>query len=180
MMASGILSHFRRIVRDQAWGDPEWLTKLDEFDEPPLFTRTEELEPLRQLDPDTRGQIVMEIALSALDELAMAIATVAKPESVFACLTFLDWNLVDTGEQVVPTPCLFVSPKRHEELRAFALVPPRATESLKVQTWLRHIGREDIYVAEGTPPPFGDEPFRVYVGYRTGCRRFASVGDYVR
>jgi hypothetical protein len=179
MMDEAILIRLRDMIRVQDWRNPDWLTRLDQPDEVPLFTRAQDLECFRSLDPARSGHVLLEVALAALDDLAAAVSSLPKPDSVFACLTFHDWELVRTGEQAVPTPSLFVSPKRHEELSSLRLTVPQRPEGLNVQTWLHRIERDDIFVPDSLAPPCGDEPVRVYVGYGLRFHKFASVGDYL-
>jgi hypothetical protein len=179
MMDEAII-RLRDMIRVQDWRNPDWLIRLDQPDEVPLFTRAEDLECFRSLDSAKSGHILLGVALAALDDLAAAVSSLPKPDSVFACLTFLDWELVRTSEQAVPTPSLFVSPKRHEELSSLRLTVPQRPEGLNVQTWLHRTERDDILVADSLAPPSGDEPIRVYVGYGLGLHKFASVGDYLK
>ena len=172
MSAADTAERLTQILRREGLDDPAWIESLDEHDEPPLFSRAADLEFLRN-DP-AREIIVLGWAIGALDRTRTAIERTPDPSRYFLCLTFLDWELVAEGMQVVPTPSLLVSPDVDREFPRFRVRPPVSPEARRVSGWLAKIPREDLCVRDDVRPEA--EP-RVYLGY-CGPHVFKSLGDF--
>jgi hypothetical protein len=168
----------REVIGRECEGGHEWMVGLDEFDEPPLFSRCEDVAFLSQIDGSQRGIVLMKCAIEESDRAADFLAGIENREHYFVCLTVLDWELVAEGAQPVPTPCLFVSPRAELELATFECLRPLTPEGLAVERWVESLGRADLCVGE-TISHGEDEGLRIYVGYVRG-RGFKSLGDFMR
>jgi len=167
----------RQLSLRESHYDANWLSALDEHDEPPLFTRASDVQLLTQISMPERGQMTVAWALEVLDAHARFLSALPTGNEFFLCLTFMNWDLVACGEQPVPTPCLFVSPRAADELlSSFVLVPALRPFGRAIESWIAPLNRGDVLVAESATV---DELERAYVGYRTP-RGFQSVGTRLR
>lgn len=172
-----IRARLANVFRGQDLSDSSWLLALDEFDEVPFFTRSDEIEFLAMLPEGQRGQCMFEVALAELDRTAEALDALDGAEHYFLSLTFLDWDLVREGTQVVPTPSLLVSPRWKDELPSFESSAPHSVDARLIERWADRLGRHDLAVGESKHVAEA-EPSRVYVGYSKGRHRFRSTGDF--
>lgn len=156
--------------------DHLWLKTLDEFDEPPVFIRADEVQFLSMLPWDERGPLVLRCMVGVLDGVAEFLTELEDGARFYACVAFMNWELVSDGTQSIPRSALFVSPNWQRELADFRLEPPTSPEGREVERWLSKVARHDLVVAE--TPVLTNELHRVWVGYR-GHRAFKSVGDFV-
>ena len=163
------------LLQREGLADPTWLCSLDEFDEPPLFSRSADVEFLRALPGDDRGVLVLGWAVAVLDRAGMLIESLPSASSYFLCLTLMDWDLVADGTQAVPTPSLFVSPQAPHEVPRLGVRSPVTAAARQVSSWLARLDREDLCVRDDLELDAG-APVRVYVGYRSR-RAFRSLPD---
>ena len=171
-----IRSKLADLFQRQALDRSEWLRSLEEFDEPPLYLRADDVAFLTKLPVQERGPIVLACAVEVLDRVGKVLAQMDIGTRYCVFLTFMDWELVANGDLPVATPSLFISPHPENELSRFRLRIPKSTEGLAVCEWLANLGREDLWVAE-TLTLESDEPLRIYVGYRN-AKGFKSTGDF--
>lgn len=164
------------LFQREALDRPEWLESLEEFDEPPLFSRADDVAFLADVPARERGPVVLACAVEVLDRVGEVLAQMDAGAGYCIFLTFMDWDLVASEELPVPTPSLFVSPHPERELSRFRVQPPQSPEGLAVCEWLASLVRQDLMVAE-TVTRENEEPLRIYVGYRD-ARGFKSVGDF--
>jgi hypothetical protein len=155
--AQEIAAQLASILRRQGLDDPSWIATLDEHDEPPFFTRAQD--------------VVIAWAVEVLDRAAQFVETLPAPEHYFLCLTFSDWPLVADGTQAVATPALLVSLDASRELGPFRLRHPASSEARQVSSWLDRIDRDDLYLQEDLHDP---DQLRVYVGHRA-ARAFETL-----
>ena len=167
----------RQLSLRESHYDANWVSALDEFDEPPLFTRVSDVQFLAEMSLPDRGQVTMAWTLEVLDAHARFLSALPAGNEFFLCLTFMDWGRVASGEQPVPTPRLFVSPRAADELLpSFALVPAERPLGRALESWMKPLNRGDVVVAESAT---GDEIERAYVGYKAP-QGFQSVGTRLR
>ena len=174
MNRSEIRHRLDRLAAAEGLDDPTWVQQLTEFDEPPLFSRCEDVQFLVAV-PE-KYAAVFEFALARLDQIADFLKTVEQRRNYFVCLTFMDWDLVEGGDQPIPTPSLLVSRNSVEELAEFRVRSIQSAEGRTVAGWLKRSGRQDLCVAEAVARS-AEEPARIYVGYRN-AGYFQSLGDF--
>lgn len=167
----------REVFKKEGAFDVAWLSGLQEFDEPPLFSRSKDVAFLAGLPKDERESVLIQCSLEVLDQAGAAIAQMKNADEYFLCLTLMDWNLVDEREQSVPTPALLVSPRAESELAAFRVRSPITRESQDVAACLATTGRADLCVADAVIRST-EEPLRVYVGFHDTVP-FRSIGYYL-
>lgn len=179
---SKIVAQLRTAIASEDLEDPQWVLELEDVDEPPLFSRVEQVDVLRDLPEEERGPILLCIALEYLSSIAQLLAnTDAMSQRYFACVTVSDFDEVTAGNQPVATVAIQVDPhdQRRQDLRRFSA--PNTEEAIAVANWLRFLGADTeakYVVGELRPAPVA-ELRRVYVGFRESqCRGLRSVGDY--
>jgi hypothetical protein len=178
MTRTAIDTELDKLLKKHGVNDAAWVLSLDEFDEPPLFERSEDVAFLGGLPRDERGAILLRWSVSVLDRIRDFLAAQGEAKRFFLSLTFLDWDLFGDDAQAIPTPSILVSPDADRELgRGLHLISPVCSEALQVAAWLGELNRDDLCVAEGLTRG-EDEPLRVYLGYKSGSG-FRSVGDYL-
>jgi hypothetical protein len=170
-MDGSIRSKFMALVRDEDLADPSWILRLDAFDEPPLFSRSGQVEFLRPLAEAERVVATLDIMLALIEQIADEAARCAMLRTFFVCATFSDFDSWRAGEQLVPTPAIYVNPNEGELTPSgLRLVEPHSVEGKAVAQWLVQLGppRADQYcVGELSAETFDPELKRVYVGWRT-------------
>lgn len=184
-MDPAILGRFMALLRDEDLADPSWVLMLDEFDEPPLFSRNDQVEFLRLLPERQRLIATLEIVLATIEMVANEAAQGAPGRMFFVCATFSDFDSWRAGAQLVPTPAIYVDPKDDEPASSgLKLVEPWSEQAVLVAKTLTALGREcaDRYcVGELSSEDFDPEIERVYLGWRTNpAANVRSVGGEIR
>lgn len=146
MNSQDIKQRLQKILAEEGLEDTTWILSLTEFDEPPLFSRSNAVDFMRELDDFQRGFVITEFAVEQLDRVATEIKRSSNHSNFFACITFLDWCLVKAGDQVVPTPSIFVSPNACKELTRFVVRKVASEEGHLVENWVNHLKRMDLCV----------------------------------
>lgn len=162
---------FMALLRAEDLADPSWVLELDEFDEPPLFTRYHQIEFLRRIPEEERCIAALEIVLSMIEEIAKEAMLGAPHRTFFVCANFSNFDSWRCGEQPIPTPAIFVNPDEDAMPRsAVPFVEPYSPEGKAVARWLVQLGApfaERFVVGELPPMSFDPDLQRVYVGWRT-------------
>ena len=179
-MEPSLYREFMALVRQEGLDDPSWVLTLDEFDEPPLFTRFRQLEFLRLVPETQRVVATLEIMLSLLERHAQEIVSAGSEREYFLCVTFSDFDCWRNGEQLIPRPAIFVDPNEDEAKRLrLMLVDSYSAEGNEVAQWLAHLGPLGRQYCVGEVPVevFDPELQKVYVGWRTDpAANIRSVG----
>lgn len=178
-----VAAQLQAVLDADGAGDPRWVLTLDDIDEPPLFSRAEDVEVLRGVPRDRRGPILLALALGRLRGIAELVATIAHPlHRTFACVTVTDFDLVLDETQAVATMAIQVDPRDDERAQLAGFLPGDSAEAAEVRGWLVALGSRtatEFVVGELAPTP-APELRRVYVGFRhSASRAFRSVGDYM-
>lgn len=71
-MTSAMLNMMMAVVREEQLADPSWILDLDDIDEPPLFTRDEQVEFLYRIPRSERCVTALQVALMLLENVASA------------------------------------------------------------------------------------------------------------
>jgi hypothetical protein len=141
-MAPEAFGLLRQLSLRESHYDANWVSALDAYDEPPLFTRVSDVQFLADISMPERGQMTVAWALEVLDTHARFLSALPTGNDFFLCLTFMDWDLVASGERPVPTPCLFVSPRASDELLpSFVLVPAIRPFGRALESWIAPLNR---------------------------------------
>jgi hypothetical protein len=167
-----------RLFESAGLSKADWLLKLDEYDEPPFFNRSADIEFLRAVPASDRGLLILDVSLCEFRRFAEILDSLPEPERFFACLTFQDWDLARQGLTTAPTPSIAVAPNWKKELQSPDWIIPQSPEALLLDCWRRSLGREDILVADGSDVVRDSDP-RVYVGFKAKAHRFSSLGDFL-
>lgn len=138
MIDDALRGRLRRYFLSEGLWDLEWLKTLDEFDEPPMFTRLVQERFLFDAPVAARGPAILELGLEYLDRVVDALGQ--RPDrQAHACVTLMDWDDVSSGERPVAHLCWLVIPDlRREPL--LMLGPPSggATRSgVAARAWSR-------------------------------------------
>lgn len=177
MMDAHIRKHFRDLINEENLEDPSWILTLDNFDEPPLFCRTNQVEFLRSIPEELRPVVALDVALSLIEQIADVAAQRAPDRRFYICVTISDFNLWYTGEQTAPTPAIYVDPNEGNITPAeFRLVSPHSTEGLETARWLEQLGEQYVKrycIGELSAGTFDPQLHRIYVGWR--CVRAPNV-----
>lgn len=179
MMRTAILEQFEALLKSEGLSDPAWILRLDEFDEPPLFTRVDQVEFLRALDVEERCLAALEMVLLEIDKIA-AVAAAASKQQFFVCATLSDFDMWRRGEQLLPLPAMYVNPCEQAAPEAtFRLVEAYSADGEKVKGWLSQLGPDFRKFVVGEPPPGSDPDLhRVYVGWGVEpAKNIRSVGS---
>jgi hypothetical protein len=184
-MDPAIQSRFMALLQEKNLADPSWILSVDEFDEPPLFSRNDQVEFLRPLPEKQRMIATLEIALSTIEMVANQAAQGAPGRVFFVCATFSDFDSWRAGAQIVPTPAIYVNPKDDETVSSgLRLVEPWSEEAALVSSTLTARGQNyaDRYcVGELSAEVFDPEIGRVYLGWRDNpAVNVKSVGGEIR
>lgn len=167
-MDRAIHDRFMALVRDEGLADPSWILSLDEFDEPPLFTRDAHVEFLRPLPTKQRLIVTLEVLLATMEMVANEAARGAPDRVFYVRATLSDFDSWRAGETLIPTPAIFVDPK--DEERALRLMEPWSEDAIEIAQTLTFMGQgyADRYcVGELSAEVFDPETARVYLGWRT-------------
>ena len=167
----------QEVVSRQRLADASWLSVLEEHDEPPLFSRVDEVEFLAALPNNERLSLLLDVAARTLDDVAATIDRLPSAERFFVSLTITDWDDLEESGYHVITPALLVSPDWRREIIWPIGAPSVSAFAKRVEHYYRAHSRGDLLVKERAPDLSQDTPPKVYVGYRSGRHRFRSVGD---
>lgn len=172
VMDARLRERLERQLEKEDLRETAWVLTLDEYDEPPLFTRFHEMEFLREAPEPARGPAILQFAVEYLDRIN-EILVAQNDRARFACVTMTAWEHVATGEIPVALPAWLLVPDAEREFAGFQVSPPTSPEALAVQRWLVELGRDgDLVVARSESAE--DHVETVYVGYRTTGTRFAK------
>ena len=181
MVRPEVIPQLRASITSEGLGKPDWVLALDDVDEPPLFSRTDQVRFLDRLPSDERGTILLALALEHLCSISELLSSIDRPtRRYFACVTLSDFDEVLAGAQSVATIAIQVDPNDQKRMQRVEFRGAQSRDALTVESWLRSVGEDaasKYMVAElpGTPAPAG----RVYVGFRQSpCRSLRSIGDY--
>ena len=168
-----VTSEIFRVVTEEGLNEAEWVLGLTELDEPPFYTRLEQMHFLESVPMAERGPAFMSVALSLLsgirDTLVSNSGAIGAP--VFACITVTDFAEWRSGELPVPTFALLVEPRGVGAPKAtIPLALSRSEDGLQVQEWLVSSGHDNIddFVVAELVGEIPSELKRVYVGHREG------------
>ncbi|MGE3675729.1 MAG: Imm15 family immunity protein, partial [Polyangiaceae bacterium] len=176
LLNPAIETELERLLLASGLHDHAWLSALQEYDQPPLFTRYSETEFMRAVEVDLRGPLLLEFALRRiLDPTAEAVKRMATPERFFLCLMLQAWEALAAGEAHAVTPALLVSPDARGEFAGFQASRAGSHEARLVKKWLAALERFDLCVGESMLEDGEYSSRTVYIGY-TEPTRFESLG----
>lgn len=154
--------------------DGRWAVTAGSPESEPLFGTVHEMEFLERLAPDLRTGTVVSYATELLRAARGAVetATGGSGRLIFCCLEIDGFDLVESGEALVPFVSMLVIPDWQVGLEP-PMKAPAGDWSRLVATQLEKVGASpDYHVAEG-----GDslDPI-VFIGLEDAqCRSFRSV-----
>lgn len=161
-----IEAELERLLLASGLHDHAWLSALEEYDQPPLFTRYAQTEFMRAVAVELRGPLLLEFALTRiLGPAAAAVSRMAAPERFFLCLTLEWWEAQAAGEAHALTPALLVSPKAQGEFAGFQASRAGSDEARLVKKWLAALQRCDLCVGESMLEDGEYSSRTVYIGY---------------
>ena len=172
----------------QGLGDPSWILELDEFDEPPLFTRFDQADFMAPLEPAQRFSMIMRLCVSVLEQFAELLSSRETDRLYLIFVTFgeVGFEIWREGDSMVPSPSFYVDPEYGDLPIVDASIFEPYTENGKaVQSWLSGLGEaalERYCVGEDPPDSYGRVHgySRVYLGWRTDpCVNIRSVGRMI-
>ncbi len=160
-MTVDALAVLSELARKSELLDPAWLFEIDDFDEPPLFTRIAEVDALFAIPMQRRCAYMVEFMFDLYGRYAAALDANPELRSSFLVITLQDWDLFWSEDE--PLFCA-----------------PTSREAKIARQWSLDAGIGDALVADGIAELAArqDPVDRVFVS-RNRRQSFHSVVDFL-